>query len=73
MKRVVSRNTADHLPPPIPPDKWKSPRIARISYSENGGASCSCGWSTRNVREKVREDSIDRHLNKRHQGKGFRL
>lgn len=50
----------------------KNPRLARISYHENG-ASCSCGWGTPLARMEVLEDRIDRHLNKRHNGQGIRF
>lgn len=55
------------------PHEWKDVRLAVISYS-GLGAQCSCGWVSRQARRlRVLEDSIDRHLAKRHQGKGIRL
>lgn len=50
----------------------KQVNLARISY-ENGWAKCSCGWAFGHLREKVREDAVDRHINKRHAGRGIRL
>lgn len=48
--------------------------LARISYAEDGSASCSCGgWARWHPRREVLENSIDRHLAKRHGGRGFRL
>lgn len=50
--------------------------LARIIYSEvevGAAASCSCGWSIYHLRSKVAEDAIDRHLNKKHGGRGIRL
>ena len=56
----------------LSPEQWSDPRLARISYSE-GSAVCSCGWVTHHQRAKVREDAIDRHLMRRHAGRGIRL
>lgn len=36
-------------------------------------AYCSCGWEYTHAREKVREDAIDRHIDKKHNGRGIRL
>lgn len=47
--------------------------LARITYYGDTHAECSCGWSVGHTREKVREDAIDRHLNKKHLGRGIRL
>lgn len=46
--------------------------LAVISY-EGEAAACSCGWVVRARREKVREDSVDRHLNRKHDGRGIRI
>lgn len=46
--------------------------VARISY-DGDFVVCSCGWAYGALREKVREDAVDRHIEKKHQGKGFRL
>jgi hypothetical protein len=63
--------THDHIKRPKP-HEWGKPRIARISYGD-GMASCSCGWSKTHQRSKILEDAIDRHLAKRHEGKGLRF
>lgn len=47
-------------------------RLARITYNGNE-ALCSCGWGFAHKRDKVREDAVDRHLTKRHGGRGIRL
>jgi hypothetical protein len=57
----------------VSPEKWTSPFMPFISYEGVDVAKCSCGWSTRSGRVKVREDRIDRHLNKRHNGRGMRM
>lgn len=56
-----------------PPHRFKPVRLARITYYGDTRVDCSCGWSFGHVREKVREDAIDRHLEKRHSGRGIRL
>lgn len=65
----VSRNRK------VPPEKWRTDvRLARVSYTEGGGAVCTCSWTAQPARRtKVLEDRIDRHLTKRHGGMGFRL
>lgn len=58
----------------VDPKDFKDVRLARVTYSSNGmGVACSCGWSFAHIREKVREDAIDRHFQKRHKGRGIRL
>lgn len=47
--------------------------LARITYYGDTRVVCSCGWSAGHVRAKVLEDSIDRHLGKKHDGRGIRL
>lgn len=54
------------------PPKFKNVGLARITYAA-GHAECSCGWTFGHSREKVREDAVDRHLQKRHAGRGIRL
>lgn len=54
----------------------KSPRPVSLAVIKYDGptASCSCGsWSFTHYREKVRENAIDRHLRKRHHGRGIRI
>lgn len=58
---------------PIDTGQRKGVRIARISYTEDGYAKCSCGQPFKQPREKPREDAIDKHLNRKHGGRGFRL
>lgn len=53
------------------PEQWREVRLAVISYTELGVA-CSCGWTYGLCRERVLENAIDRHLNKRHHGRGIR-
>jgi len=52
-----------------------SEREVGLAIVKNDGrtCSCSCGWKMMHSRDKVREDKIDRHLNKQHNGKGIRL
>lgn len=57
----------------VKPQQYKSVGLARISYHEDGHVECSCSWSNSHSRDKVREDAIDRHLAKRHGGRGIRL
>lgn len=58
----------------VEPKDFKVVNLARVSYSTNGkSVFCSCGWSFGHIREKVREDAVDRHFRKRHQGRGIRL
>ncbi len=60
-------------PRKVPPHQWQDVRLAVITYS-GAGARCSCGWKSRQARRSnVLENSIDRHLAKRHEGKGIRL
>lgn len=54
------------------PADCKPVRVAVITTTGNN-ASSSCGWEFFHTREKVREDAIDRHLEKRHGGMGIRL
>lgn len=56
----------------LDPSGWKGVGLAVITY-EGHGAMCSCGWSLVHHREKVRENAVDRHLRKRHAGRGIRL
>lgn len=50
--------------------------LARITYHgalDRESAVCSCGWSASHIRLKVLDDSIDRHLDRKHEGRGIRL
>lgn len=62
----VSRNAK------VPPHKWKDGLRLAVVQTQGRAALCSCGWAYGHDREKVREDAIDRHLNKRHGGMGIR-
>jgi hypothetical protein len=44
-----------------------------VVKTDGGVASCSCGWEYGHTRDKVREDAVDRHLDKKHNGRGIRL
>ena len=57
---------------PAQPKNYRQVGMAVVSYS-GANAVCSCGWSTHHMRAAVREDSIDRHLTKRHEGRGIRI
>jgi hypothetical protein len=57
----------------IKPSEFKEVGLAVVHYTESGAASCSCGWRHNMARTKVLEDAIDRHLTKRHGGRGIRL
>lgn len=58
----------------VKPEDAKPVGLARISYADDGTVVCSCGgWTYWHRREKVREDAIDRHLLRKHDGRGIRL
>jgi hypothetical protein len=73
----MSRPATQGFQKPIDTGKRKRVRIAVISYGQTedgrGYAQCSCGAPFTQPREKVREDAIDRHINRRHGGQGIRL
>lgn len=58
---------------PLDDGKRKKVGLAIINYGDKGYAICSCGQAFTQRREKVREDAIDRHLAKKHGGRGMRL
>ena len=68
----MSRPTPQGFQKPLSNPGSREVGLAVISY-ENDWAICNCGWAFGATREKVREDAIDRHLNKKHQGRGIRL
>lgn len=69
MTRPATRGFQKHPKP----EEWKDVPLAVITYG-GLGAQCSCGWVSRQARRiKVLEDMIDRHLTKRHGGRGIRL
>lgn len=50
--------------------------LAVVNYGEANGRSyavCSCGQPFTQAREKVREDAIDRHFERKHAGRGIRI
>lgn len=55
------------------PDDFKKVKLAVITYTDSGASVCSCGWRHNVARSKVQEDAIDRHLAKRHNGRGIRV
>lgn len=55
------------------PNEWQDVRLAVVRY-DFPRAICSCGWKAKKARRlRVLDDRIDRHLAKRHEGKGIRL
>jgi hypothetical protein len=61
---------------PADEGKRRDVGLAVITYGAEGvlvAATCSCGWLGWHRRDKVLEDKIDKHLNKKHDGRGLRL
>lgn len=73
----MSRPAVHGFQKPTDPGQRKKVGLARISYglTETGRefAECSCGQPFAQQRAKVREDAIDKHLLKKHKGRGIRL
>ena len=69
----MTRPATQGFQKPLDSGKRREVGLAVISYIEAGGAVCSCGWGYFHNREKVREDAIDKHIDRKHQGKGIRL
>jgi hypothetical protein len=57
---------------PVSAKEFKHVGLARIT-SAGDTSQCSCGWGYKHDREKVREDAVDKHLDKYHGGRGIRL
>lgn len=57
---------------PLNPDKKKSVGLAIVRTADER-AVCSCGQSFAHRRDKVREEWIDRHIDRKHAGMGVRL
>lgn len=57
---------------PLDDGKRTEVRMAVVRYGE-GYAACSCGAPFVHHRKKVIEDMIDKHLAKKHGGRGIRL
>jgi len=51
----------------------KAVGLAIISYPVSNAAACSCGATFIHQRSKVIEDRIDKHITKKHNGRGIRL
>jgi hypothetical protein len=69
---MVSRN--DHLTKLRDPAKAKPVGIAVIKSEAAGSLSCSCGgWSIIHPRAKVREDRAQKHIDRKHGGRGVWL
>lgn len=72
---TVSRN--DHLPKVVDPTKAREVGLAVIRIETSTGTSinagsCSCnGWVKVHRRLKVVEDAAQRHLDKKHNGRGL--
>lgn len=47
--------------------------LAVIRYEADNAAMCSCGTALYHQRAKVCEDKIDRHIEKKHNGRGVRM
>lgn len=58
----------------VPRRAGKTAGLAMITEPEPGVLVCSCGnFTTLHPRRKVREDKAERHINKRHNGRGVWL
>lgn len=51
----------------------KSVGLATITDDPRGVVMCSCRWSKIHVRKKVREEAAEKHLTKKHNGRGVWL
>lgn len=69
----VSGNRPERPPAKIKPGNWKNLGMTMVKYTHADRVECLCGWSAIHRRAKVLEDKIDRHLAKRHAGRGVRL
>lgn len=58
---------------PRRPAQTKTVGLAVIRYVANDEATCSCGEQITHKRTKVLEDRIDKHLARKHGGRGIRL
>lgn len=68
----VSRN--DHLPKLNDPTKAKPVGLPIIREPQAGCLQCSCGGFTIiHERQKVREDRAQKHIDKKHGGRGIWL
>lgn len=69
----MSRPETQGFQKPIDTGKRREVGLAVISYPVDGAAVCSCGQPFIQRREKVRENAIDKHIAKKHNGRGIRL
>lgn len=62
----------DGFQKPLSRPRQHKTQAARVSEGE-GFVECSCGWVFVHKRDKVRQKSMKRHLDKWHQGRGIWL
>ena len=68
----MSRPETGGFRKPLDNGKRKDVKLAVVSnLHEVGAAQCSCGWAYAHPRTKVREDAIQRHLDRQHNGQGL--
>lgn len=65
----VSRNPTDRLRKP----KTQAVGLATIYTNTEGVHHCSCGWRVYHARTKVREERAQKHIDKKHDGRGIWL
>jgi len=71
---MVIERGAGFQKPRHTPEKFREVGLARVTYEGDGRVVCSCGgWAYSHVRAKVLEDAIDRHIKRKHGGRGIRL
>jgi hypothetical protein len=59
---------------PLDDGKRKKVGLASVRDDDGiGAAQCSCGWAYAHRRAKVRENAIQRHLDRAHAGRGIWL
>lgn len=66
-----------------PPTRDRQPKVQQaggrtvrvpVISTEGSTTACSCGgWAKTHPRQKVREDAADRHLDRKHGGRGLWL
>lgn len=70
---MIERGALPGFQKPQSTTKTREVGLAVITHYGDTRVECSCGWSYGHTREKVREDAVDKHLDKRHSGRGIRL
>ena len=68
----MPRQRMEGFQKPLDSGRRKEVGLAVITLGENY-AMCSCGKPFTQQRERVREDAIDRHLDRKHGGRGIRV